>query len=280
MKVILDKSARNRLLQDAVACIKSKSNIYPTIGIISGSGWDLTGLLNRRAEIPYQEIPGFPSATVEGHKGIAILGDYKGKDVVILQGRVHYYEGYEMDEVTFPVEVLSEIGVKNIIITNAAGGIRPYLKPGDFMVITDHINLMGMNPLRGLSYREGYTVFVDMSQAYDRELVNRILELAANNGITIHCGVLAAVAGPSYETPVEIHMLRILGADAVCMSTIPEVIMCRYLGMKVLGISVITNHGAGLSTSPLRHEDVVRTVESRSQDGIRLISGIIENMPR
>ncbi len=270
----------NKLVQDAVAYIKAKSRISPSVGIISGSGWDFMGLLDGVDEIPYKEIPGFPQVTAEGHKGRAILGVYKGIDLIILQGRVHSYEGYNMEEVTFPVEALSGLGVKSVIITNAAGGIRPYLKPGDFMVITDHINLMGINPLRGLARREGYTRFVDMSQAYDRGLVNRVLESGSGMGIPMHCGVLAAVSGPSYETPAEIQMLRIMGADAVCMSTIPEVIMCRYLGMKVLGISIITNCAAGFSSTPLRHEDVVQTVESRSKEACRLISAIVENMPR
>ena len=270
----------HKLIHDAVAYIKAKSNIAPSIGIISGSGWDLTGILDSRDRIPYEDIPGFPHSTVEGHKGVAVSGVYKGVEVIILQGRIHYYEGYDMEEVTFPVQVLSKLGVQSLITTNAAGGIRPYLRPGDFMVITDHINLMGINPLRGLSRHDGYTEFVDMSQAYDPGLINKVLELSANLGITIHCGVLAAVAGPSYETPAEIQMLRILGADAVCMSTIPEVIMCKYLGMKVLGISIITNDAAGVSTSPLRHEDVVKTVESRNKDACRLLSAVIETMPR
>ncbi len=270
----------HKLIQDAVTYIKEKSRISPSIGIISGSGWDLTGLLDNIEEIHYKEIPGFPRATVEGHKGRAISGVYRGIHVIILQGRVHYYEGYSMEEITFPVAVLAELGVKNMIITNAAGGMRPYLKPGDFMVITDHINLMGINPLRGFVSREGYTRFVDMSEAYDKGLISKVLKLGANMGITIHCGVLAAVPGPSYETQAEIQMLRIMGADAVCMSTIPEVVMSRYLGMSVLGISFITNCVAGPSAPSLRHEDVVKTVESCSKDVCRLISAVIENMPR
>ena len=270
----------SKAIQEAVACIRAKKDVSPAIGIITGSGWDLTDILDGICEIPYRDIPGFSCSTVEGHKGRVLLGSYKGKEVLCLQGRVHYYEGYSLEEVSFPIEVLSGLGVKNIIMTNAAGGIRPYLKPGDFMVITDHINLMGINPLRGLARREGRTRFVDMSEAYDKGLVSKVLELGATMGIAIHCGVLAATSGPSYETPAEIQMLRILGADAVCMSTVPEVITSRYLGMRVLGLSMITNCAAGLTPSPMRHTDVVRAVERRRKDACRLVAAVIENMPR
>lgn len=268
----------SKAIQEAVACIRVKKDVSPAIGMVTGSGWDLTDILEIIGEIPYCDIPGFSRSTVEGHKGRVLLGSYKGKEVLYLQGRVHYYEGYTLEEVSFPIEVLSGLGVKNIIITNAAGGIRSYLKPGDFMVITDHINLMGINPLRGLTRREGCTKFVDMSEAYDKGLVSKVLELGTNMGIAIHCGVLAATSGPSYETPAEIQMLRIMGADAVCMSTVPEVITSRYLGMRVLGLSMITNCAAGFTPSPMRHPDVVKAVELRRKDACRLVSAVIENM--
>jgi purine-nucleoside phosphorylase len=165
-----------------------------------------------------------------------------------------------------------------VVITNAAGGIRPDFKPGDFMLVTDHINMMGVNPLRG----KGNTLdkrFVDMTEAYDRQLAGIARDSANNLGIMLHTGILAALAGPSYETPAEIRMLSALGADAVCMSTVPEVIMSRYLGMEVLAISMITNHAAGISTSALRHEDVVNMAEKRSKDASRLIAAVIDNMP-
>lgn len=280
----------NKSAQDAVAYLKEKANIPSSIGIISGSGWNLAPILDKKYEIPYKEVPGFPIPTVEGHTGIAMSGIHKGADVIILHGRVHYYEGYNVEEITFPVRVLSELGVKCIIITSAAGGINPNFKPGDFMVIADHINLMGINPLRGISRRglvkgDGSILektepspFIDMSQAYDRELINKVIELGTGMGIPVHSGVLAAVPGPSYETPAEIEMLWTLGADAVCMSIIPEVIMCRYLGMKVLGISNISNYAAGLGTTPLRHEGVVNMVESCNRDACRLLSAVIENI--
>jgi len=273
------KSSVNRAVQDAAAYIKAKKDKSPSIGIITGSGLDFAGLIERGDEIPYKEIPGFPCSKVRGHKNRVMIGKCGGENVIILQGRVHYYEGYSMEDITFPVKVLSEIGVKNIILTNAAGSMKTFLKPGDFMVINDHINLTGINPLRGLPDHKDRSRFVDMSQAHDRDLINKTLELGFGMGIMLHCGVLAAVSGPSYETPAEIQMIRTLGADAVCMSTIPEVIMSRYLGMKVLGLSVITNYAAGLGTSSLRHEEVVKVARSRSKDAVRLLSAIIKYMP-
>jgi len=271
---------QGRTVQDAVSCIKKRLSTDLTVGIISGSGWDLSCLIKDREEIPYRDIPGFPLATIAGHRGVALSGVHKGIGLILFQGRVHYYEGYDMEVVTFPIAVLSGLGVKYVIVTSAAGGISPSLKPGDLMVITDHINLMGVNPLRGLSRDGGSRVFVDMSRAYDRGMVERVLEVGRGLGMTVHSGILAAVSGPSYETPAEIQMLRLLGADAVCMSTVPEVIVARYLGMKVLGISMITNYAAGLGSGPLRHEDVVSTVTSRSRDACRLVSAVIEGMPR
>ena len=268
-----------KIIDEAVNCIKSQvRKLSASTGIITGSGWDLSTLPENVTEIHYQDIPGFPTPTVGGHKGRLIHGYHNGIEIILLQGRVHYYEGYSMDDVTFPVKVLQALGVKQVVITNAAGGIRPDFKPGDFMLVTDHINMMGVNPLRG----KGNTLdkrFVDMTEAYDRQLAGIARDSANKLGIMLHTGILAALAGPSYETPAEIRMLSALGADAVCMSTVPEVIMSRYLGMKVLAVSMITNHAAGISTSSLLHGDVVNMAESRSKDACRLISAIINNMP-
>lgn len=273
------------LIHDAVQYIKDKAERTPPIGIITGSGWDVTGILDQIAEISYEKIPGFPCPSVEGHKGKLVAGKYKGSDIVILQGRVHYYEGYDIDEITFPVKVLAGLGVKYLIITNSAGGINPMFKPGDIMVITDHINMMGMNPLRSAAGGEGSTKFprfprfprfIDMSDAYDKALINTALEAGGKEDTEIHCGILAAMQGPSYETPAEIQMLRTLGADAVCMSTVPEVIMARYLGMKVLGLSIITNPAAGMSDAVLAHEDVIKTAASGSKDACVVIREVLE----
>lgn len=283
-------------VDDAVKFIKSRLlKTSVSTGIITGSGWDACLLLDGVSEIKYQDIPDFPISTVSGHKGRLLHGSKNGKEIILLQGRVHYYEGYGMDEVTFPVRVLSSLGVRQVIMTNSSGGIRPGFNPGDFMLVTDHINMMGSNPLRATSPFEDRTEgsimrqtnphaavrtrFTDMTEAYDRQLADLVLSAAGNIGITLHTGTLAAVTGPSYETPAEIRMLRTLGADAVCMSTVPEVIMSRYLGIKVLVISMIANDAAGISASPLRHEDVVNMAVMRSKDASRLLSAVIDNLP-
>lgn len=265
-------------IDDAVSCIKSRlPHTAVSVGIISGSGWNLRALLDTVTEIGYKDITGFPLPSAAGHIGMLICGSHNGKTVILLQGRVHYYEGYGMDDVTFYVRVLSALGIKQVVFTNAAGGIRPGMMPGDFMVVTDHINLMGVNPLRGMGYPAS-ECFTDMTEAYDKRLAGAAVRLAGQLNVKVHTGTLAAVAGPSYETPAEIRMLSTLGADAVCMSTVPDVILAAYLGMKVLAISVITNHAAGISASVLRHEDVVRMADSRSKDASRLISGVIDQL--
>ena len=266
-------------IDGAVNCIKSKvPHPAVSVGIITGSGWELRDLLDNVTEIEYKDIPGFPVPSVGGHRGSLIHGSHNGTEVLLLQGRVHYYEGYSMEEVTFSVRVLSALGIKQVVLTNAAGGIRPDIKPGDFMLVTDHINLMGVNPLRDSERIK--ECFIDMTDAYDKQLAGIALSSAEKHGIMLHTGILAAVSGPSYETPAEIRMLSTLGADAVCMSTVPEVIMSRYLGMRVLAVSMITNHAAGISISALRHEDVVSMAKSRSKDASGLISAVIDNMPR
>lgn len=265
-----------QLIQDAVQYIRDRLDKTPSIGIITGSGWNVSEIVDNIVEIPFEDIPGFPCPTVEGHAGKLISGRYKELDLVILQGRVHFYEGYDIEKVTFPVEILSGLGVQYVIVTNSAGGINPGFSPGDIMVITDHINLMGINPLRNVSVNEGRTRFVDMSEAYDRGLINAALEFTGNAEVTVHCGILAAMQGPSYETPAEIQMLRTLGADAVCMSTVPEVIMARYLGMKVLGLSVITNSAAGTESSNLTHEEVLKTAASGSKDACGIITEVLD----
>ena len=267
---------KNNSVQDAVKYITSIKAISPLVGIISGSGWDVSGISDIKDEIPYKYIPGFPRPAIAGHKGKLVSGRYKEFDVVVLQGRAHYYEGYGIEEVTFPVEVLSGLGVKYLIVTNSAGGINQNFKSGDIMVITDHINLMGVNPLRTISASEGRTRFVDMSDTYNQELINIALGSGGNTDIEIHCGTLAAMQGPSYETPAEVRMLRTLGADAVCMSTVPEVIMARYLGVKVLGLSIITNPAAGMGTANLTHEEVLKTAALHSKDACGIIKTVME----
>ncbi|MCC6545082.1 MAG: purine-nucleoside phosphorylase [Nitrospirae bacterium] len=275
-------------MNDAVDYIKSLMPQFTgSIGIITGSGWDLRNILDNVNETEYKDIPGFPIPAVGGHRGRLLHGYHDDEEVLLLQGRVHYYEGYSMEEITLSVRVLAGLGIRQIIVTNAAGGIRPDFGPGDFMVVTDHINLMGVNPLRAtpdtLCFNEADNIkerFVDMTEAYDQQLCSIALTVAKKHNIPLHAGILAAVSGPSYETPAEIRMLRSLGADAVCMSSVPEVIMSKYLGMKVLAISMITNHAAGVSKSVLRHEDVVTMAESRSKDASQILSSVITNLPR
>jgi len=209
--------------------------------------------------IDYKDIPNFPVSTVEGHAGQLVIGKLMGKQVVAMKGRFHYYEGYSMEEVTFPVRVMKSIGVELILVTNACGGLNPELYPGALMVINDHINMTGANPLIGPNYSELGPRFPDMSVAYDREYVKIAKESATSLNMDIKEGTYMMFTGPTYETPAEIKMARIIGADAVGMSTVPEVIAARHCGLRVLGISCITNMAAGILDQPLNHEEVIET---------------------
>src|SRR5688572_11630044 len=207
--------------------------------------------------IPYREIPGFVVSTAQGHSGTLVIGNVEGISVLAMQGRVHYYEGYSLEEVTFPIRTFKLMGIETLILTNAAGAVDVELSQGALMVISDHLNLMGVNPLRGPNDERFGPRFPDMSEVYARDLQEMVGEEAKDLGVTIRRGVYAALTGPSYETPAEIHMLRAFGADAVGMSTVPEAIVARHMGMKVLGISCITNMAAGISEEPINHEEVM-----------------------
>lgn len=266
-------------LQSSMKRIKSKSfHGNPKIGIVLGSGLGLFGdSLANPISLPYSEIEGFPAGTVEGHRGRLIMGSLKDKDLVVMQGRFHLYEGYNVADIVYPIRVLSELGVSTLIVTNAAGGIKKGLSPGDFMVIIDHVNLTGENPLVGIKTDESKrSPFVDMTLAYDTELIRLTKSVGKMTGIGLSNGVLASVKGPSYETPAEIKAFKRLGADAVCMSTIHEVIMARYLGMRVLGLSVITNYAAGISAKRLTHQYVIDVAGTNAEIFSRLINGIVE----
>src|SRR5436190_2834844 len=245
----------------AAAAIRNHSNAQPSIGIILGSG--LGGLSNKIADavrIPFGDIPGFPEATVAGHEGALIVGSLGGRDIVALSGRFHLYEGHPASLAAFPVRVFRALGVRDLFVSNAAGGISPKLAVGDLMMISDHLNLMGTNPLVG-DLQEGDIQFTDMTDAYD-PLFRRILRTAAEKlGIPLREGIYAGLLGPSYETPSEVRMLRMLGADAVGMSTVPEVIVARALRMRVAGVSCITNAAAGLTGAALNHADVLETTQ-------------------
>ncbi|MED3842462.1 purine-nucleoside phosphorylase [Geobacillus stearothermophilus] len=253
----------------------------PEIGLILGSGLGvLADEIEEAVRIPYEDIPGFPVSTVEGHAGRLIYGRLEGATVVAMQGRFHYYEGYSLQEVTFPIRVMKALGVRELIVTNAAGGINERFQPGDFMIISDHINLLGTNPLIGPNDPELGPRFPDMTEAYSRRLRELAKETAARLGVRVHEGVYVANTGPSYETPAEIRMIRTLGGDAVGMSTVPEVIVARHGGIEVLGISCISNMAAGMSDAPLHHDEVVETAERVKTDFLRLVKAIVAEMAK
>jgi purine-nucleoside phosphorylase len=227
---------------------------------VLGSGLgDFGNELDEAVGIPYQEIPGFPTSTVAGHAGRLVIGKVNGVPVVAMQGRVHFYEGYDLQEVTFPIRTFKLLGIETLLLTNAAGGVDVQLSQGALMLISDHLNLMGTNPLRGPNDDRFGPRFPDMTDVYSRELQEMVVEEAHSLGVELRRGVYAALSGPSYETPAEIHMLRGFGADAVGMSTVPEAIVARHMGMEVIGISCITNMAAGLSNEKINHEEVVET---------------------
>ena len=258
---------------EAARFIKSASAGDIDTAIVLGSGLGaFADELDRPVRIPYSEIPHFSRSTVEGHAGQLVLGDLDGRRVAVQQGRFHFYEGYEMEQVMLPVRAFGAMGVKNLILTNAAGSLNPAMAPGSLMLISDHINMMGTNPLRGPNDQRFGPRFPDMTQVYDRELQNVVVDEAAaiaherfekgrDDELTqfLYRGVYCALSGPTYETPAEIHLYRLLGADAVGMSTVPEAIAARHQGMRVLGISCITNFGAGMTAEAINHEEVMET---------------------
>ena len=232
----------------------------PEIGMVLGSGLgDFADTLENPVRIPYSEIPDFPQPTVEGHSGAFVFGTKQGKYVVALQGRLHYYEGFTQRQLTLPIRVLAAVGVKTLLLTNAAGGVNLGFKPGDLMLISDHINYSGSNPLIGPNLEKFGPRFPDMSDVYTASLRAIIKEKAAEAGIALQEGVYAMYSGPSYETPAEIRMFRTLGADAVGMSTAPEAIVAGHSGLQVVGISCITNMAAGVLPVKLNHAEVVET---------------------
>ncbi|MCF6465105.1 purine-nucleoside phosphorylase [Clostridium sp. Cult2] len=247
-------------INEGIRFINGKSKINPTIGLVLGSG---LGSLGDRIENPtiieYKDIPNFPLSTVEGHKGQLILGQLGGKNVIAMQGRFHYYEGYPLWDVVFPIRVMIGLGIEKVIVTNAAGGVDEEFSPGDLMIINDHINFTGQNPLIGKNFDDLGPRFVDMTQVYDKELISIAKSVGKDQGIPLKEGIYMWFTGPTYETPAEVKLARILGASAVGMSTVPEVIIAAHQGIKVLGISCITNMAAGILDQPLKHEEVIET---------------------
>lgn len=248
----------------------------PTIGLVLGSGLgDFADTLENPVRIPYGDIPGFPLPTVAGHSGALVFGQKAGKEVVVLQGRIHYYEGLSQREITLPIRVLAAIGVKKLVLTNAAGGVNLNFRPGDLMLLADHINFSGQNPLIGPNLDEFGPRFPDCSDLYTKSLRDAIRDKAAEAGIALQQGVYAMYSGPNYETPAEIRMFRILGADAVGMSTVPEALVAGHCGMDVVGVSCITNMAAGVLPVKLNHSEVMETADRAHDKFHKLIRLIL-----
>lgn len=266
-------------IKESSEFIKKQITIEPEIGLILGSGLGvLADQIDDAVKISYHDIPNFPVSTVEGHQGQLVIGSLEGKKVIAMQGRFHYYEGYSQQEVTFPVRVMKALGVKKLIVTNAAGGVNTAFEPGDLMLIDDHINFMFNNPLIGPNHEELGVRFPDMSQAYSKELIEKTKRVASELQIDIRNGVYAAFTGPIYETPAEIRMIRTIGGDAVGMSTVPEVIAANHAGIKVLGISCITNMAAGILPQPLSHAEVIETTNLVQAKFLSLVKGIVREI--
>lgn len=264
-------------IQNAASFLKGKYAKQPKIGLILGSGLGvLADEIESPVKIPYHEIPDFPVSTVEGHAGQLVFGLLNGVEVIAMQGRFHYYEGYSFDKVTFPVRVMKNLGVELLIVTNAAGGVNEGFSPGDLMIITDHINFMGTNPLIGPNDSRLGVRFPDMSEGYAKDLRAKAKEIADRLKIDVKEGVYFGLTGPVYETPAEIRMIRTLGGDAVGMSTVPEVIVARHSGIKVLGISCITNMAAGILDQPLSHDEVIETTERVKANFLSYIKEIVK----
>jgi purine-nucleoside phosphorylase len=266
-------------ISEATDFIKTKTKRQPTVGMILGSG--LGGLadeLDHAVVIPYSEIPHFAKSEAVGHANELVIGEMEGKVVVAMKGRFHYYEGYTLDEVTFPVRVMKALGVESVLITNACGAVNTSFKPGDLMLITDHINLVANNPLIGPNDPALGTRFPDLSQVYHPELRQLALEIGKEQGIELQQGVYAWWTGPAYETPAEIRMIRTLGADAVGMSTVPEAIVATHAKLGVLGISCLTNMACGILDQPLNHSEVIEVANLVKEKFIRLVKGVLREM--
>jgi purine-nucleoside phosphorylase len=266
-------------VQEALEFIQSRSKIQPRIGLILGSG--LGSIAERVTEsvtIPYSQIPHFHAPSVEGHAGQLILGKMAGVPIVLLQGRFHFYEGHSMSEVVFPTRVIARLGIQVLLLTNAAGGVNTRYRAGDLMFIEDHINLMGDNPLMGPNLSEYGPRFPDLTEAYDKKLMEVMKKTAAELAIPVQTGVYAGLRGPTYETPAEVRMLRTLGADAVGMSTVPETVAANHLGIRVAGISCITNQAAGLSPHKLSHEEVMETSRQAAEKMKNLITTVVPRL--
>lgn len=267
------------MIQSCVKAIRGKTDFIPEVGLILGSGLgDYAERIENKVIIPYKELPGFPVSTVAGHAGQFVLGEINGRKVIAMQGRVHYYEGYTQRQITMPVRIMKCLGVGKMIITNAAGGVNKEFKPGTLMMIQDHINFSGSNPLIGKNPDEFGIRFPDMTNVYSKKYQEQLKELSLKEGIKLEEGIYMMLSGPSYETPAEVRMAEIFGADAVGMSTVPEAIVCAQMGICVLGISCITNCAAGILDQPLNHAEVVETANRVKAEFVKVIDIALEKV--
>jgi len=265
--------------EKAARVIRARASLKPSVAVVLGSGLGaFADELTDATSIAYQDIPGFARATVEGHVGALVIGKASGVALAAMQGRFHSYEGYSLEEVTFPIRVLKLLGAETLVLTNAAGALNVEFVPGSLMIISDHINLLGSNPLVGPNDDRFGPRFPDLTSVYAPELQSMVIDEASEMGLGMRRGVYAALSGPSYETPAEIHMVRTLGADAVGMSTVPEAIVARHMNMRVVGISCITNLAAGVSSRPIDHSQVMAIGERVRDQFTELLRRVIKRL--
>lgn len=269
-------------IQAVTQVIRQQTSLVPEVGIILGSGLGaLAEAVEKPVFISYETLPGWPVSTVQGHQGRLVIGKLEGLPVIVMQGRAHYYEGYSIQQVGLPVRAMQDMGIKTLIVTNAAGAVNPNYEPGELMLIVDHLNLMGMaglNPLRGPNLDSLGPRFPDMSQAYDREYLQMARDVAKKEGITLHEGVYACLAGPSFETPADLRFMRLAGVDAVGMSTVPEVNVARHSGTRVLGISGISNKANLDGNTMTTHEEVLAAGKLIAPRLIGVVRGVLANL--
>jgi len=269
-------------IDEAAQAVRARTSVQPQVAIILGSGLnDLADSVQNAVRIPFGDLPHFPVSTVHGHAGRLVIGELEGQNVFVMQGRIHYYEGYSLAQVTLPVRIMQRLGIGTLIVTNAAGGVHPDFQPGDVMLITDHLNLMGMtgaNPLMGPNLDELGPRFPDMSQAYDRSLGDIARRVAKENKITMREGVYAGLSGPSFESPADLRFLRGVGADAVGMSTVPEVIVARHGSMRSLGFSGISNKANLDGSTVTTHEEVIEAGKLITPKIEKIIRGVLRGM--
>jgi len=269
-------------IDQAADAVRKRTSHQPRVGIILGSGLnELADSVQKADIIPYGDLPNWPISTVYGHAGRLVIGELEGQAVFIMQGRIHFYEGYSMSQITLPVRVMQRLGLEIMIVTNAAGGVNPAFTPGDVMLITDHLNLIGMtglNPLMGPNIEEIGPRFPDMSQAYDRKLMDVARKAAAQNSIALQEGVYCALSGPSFEGPADLRFLRMAGADAVGMSTVPEVIVARHGGLRVLGFSGISNKANLDGSTVTTHEEVIEAGKVLAPKVEKIIRGVLHSL--